>query len=47
MGLTEEQVNRINTPVGLKIGAKGPQEIALAIMAEMIAVRNGINPKSI
>jgi xanthine dehydrogenase accessory factor len=47
MGLTKEQVNRIRTPVGLKIGAKGPQEIALAIMAEMIAVRNGIDPKSI
>ena len=47
MGLSEEQINRINTPVGLKIGAKGPQEIALAIMAEMVAVRNGLNPKSI
>ena len=47
MGLTEEQVNRIHTPVGLHIGAKGPQEIALAIMAEMIAVRNGLNPRSI
>jgi len=47
MGLTEEQINRISTPVGLKIGAKGPQEIALAILAEMVAVRNGLNPRSI
>jgi len=47
MGVSEEQVNRINTPVGLKIGAKGPQEIALAIMAELVAVRNGLNPRSI
>ncbi len=47
MGLSEEQINRISTPVGLKIGAKGPQEIALAILAEMVAVRNGLNPRSI
>jgi len=47
MGLSEEQVNRINTPVGLNIGAKGPQEIALGIMSEMVAVRNGLNPRSI
>lgn len=47
MGLTEDEIGRIHTPVGLKIGAKGPQEIALAIMAEMVAIRNGVNPDSV
>ena len=42
MGITDEQLARIHTPVGLSIGAKGPEEIALSIMAEMVAVRNGI-----
>ena len=42
MGITDEQLARIHTPVGLSIGAKGPDEIALSIMAEMVAVRNGI-----
>ena len=42
MGITDEQLARIHTPVGLSIGARGPEEIALSIMAEMVAVRNGI-----
>ncbi len=40
-GLSQEQIDRIYTPIGLDIGAKNPEEIALAIMAEIIAVRNG------
>jgi xanthine dehydrogenase accessory factor len=39
-GLTEEQIKRIHGPIGLNIGGKSPEEIALAIMAEIIAVRN-------
>jgi len=42
MGITDGQLARIHSPVGLNIGAKGPEEIALSIMAEMVAVRNGI-----
>ncbi len=41
-GLTQEQTNRIRTPVGLDIGAKTPEEIALCILAEIVAVRNGV-----
>ncbi len=44
-GLTDAQIGRIHTPVGLSIGAKGPEEIALAIVAEMVAVRNGIDTR--
>jgi len=40
-GLREEQVARIHSPVGLSIGARGPEEIALSILAQMVAVRNG------
>lgn len=39
-GLSDELIGRIRTPIGLKIGAKTPEEIALSIMAEIIAVRN-------
>jgi xanthine dehydrogenase accessory factor len=40
-GLTEDQLGRIYTPIGLDINARTPEEIALCIMAEVVAVRNG------
>lgn len=40
-GITEEQIRRIHGPIGLDIGATSPEEIALAIMAEIVAVRHG------
>jgi xanthine dehydrogenase accessory factor len=39
-GLTEEQVRRIHGPIGLDIGGNSPEEIALAIMAEIVATRH-------
>jgi len=39
-GLTEEQLNRLHAPIGLNIGARSPEEIALSIMAEIISVYN-------
>lgn len=38
-GLTEAQLNRIHGPIGMDLGAKTPEEIALSIMAEITAVR--------
>jgi xanthine dehydrogenase accessory factor len=40
-GITEEQLRRIHGPIGLSIGAASPEEIALAIMAEIVATRHG------
>ena len=39
--LTTEQLNRLHGPVGLSIGALTPPEIAISIMAEIIAVKHG------
>ena len=39
-GLTEEQMDRLHGPIGLEIGAGTPEEIAMSIMAEIVAARN-------
>ncbi|CAN5734048.1 XdhC family protein [soil metagenome] len=36
---TDEQLRRVHGPAGLDIGAEGPEEIAVAIVAEIMAVR--------
>ena len=40
-GLTEAHLARLRGPIGLEIGAKTPEEIALAVMAEIVAAHNG------
>ena len=40
-GLTDEQIAIIHGPIGLNIGATSPEEMALAIMAEVVATRHG------
>ena len=40
-GLTEEQLARIRGPIGLDLGGREPAETALAILAEIVAVRRG------
>ena len=39
--VTDEQRARIHAPAGLDLGAEGPDEIAQAIVAEIVAVRHG------
>jgi xanthine dehydrogenase accessory factor len=38
-GATAEQLKKIHAPIGLDIGAISPEEVALAIIAEIVAVR--------
>jgi xanthine dehydrogenase accessory factor len=40
-GMPFECLSRIHAPVGLDIGAVSPEEIAISILAELIAVRRG------
>ena len=42
-GLTDEQIARLHGPIGLDLGGRQPAETALAILAEMTAVRYGGN----
>jgi xanthine dehydrogenase accessory factor len=39
-GVTESALARLHTPIGLDIGAESPEEIALAIMAEIVSARH-------
>ena len=40
-GLTEAQLARVRVPIGLDLGAQSAPEIALAIMAEILATQRG------
>jgi xanthine dehydrogenase accessory factor len=40
-GVTEDALATVHAPIGLDIGANAPGEIAVAILAEVIAVRAG------
>jgi xanthine dehydrogenase accessory factor len=40
--LTPEQLARLHGPIGLYIGSKTPSEIAISILAEMTAIKNGV-----
>ncbi|PZN12423.1 MAG: hypothetical protein DIU69_03560, partial [Bacillota bacterium] len=39
-GVTEEGLRRLHAPIGLEIGARTPEELAIAIVAEIVASRN-------
>jgi xanthine dehydrogenase accessory factor len=41
-GLTAADLQRLRGPIGVYIGSKTPAEIAVSIMAEVLAVKNGV-----
>ena len=41
-GVSDEQISRIHAPIGLDLGGRSPGEIALAIMAEIVQIRNRV-----
>ncbi|MEM6552260.1 MAG: XdhC family protein [Planctomycetota bacterium] len=41
-GATEDELERVHAPIGLAIGAVSPEEIAVSIAAELVAVRRGV-----
>lgn len=40
--LTQDQIDRLHAPAGIPIGSHTPAEIALSMIAEVVAVRNGL-----
>ncbi len=41
LGITDEELARLHSPIGLDLGGRTPREVALAIMAEVVAARHG------
>jgi xanthine dehydrogenase accessory factor len=41
LGLDEPQISRIHAPIGLDLGGRKPEEVALAIAAELVMARHG------
>jgi len=44
-GCSDEEIGRMHAPIGLDIGGRSPEEIAVSILAEIVAVRNGIRAR--
>lgn len=41
-GLDEASLRRIHAPIGLNLGSKTPAEIAMAVIADILRVSNGV-----
>jgi xanthine dehydrogenase accessory factor len=46
-GVSAEELATVHCPLGIEIGAVSPEEIAISILAEMIAVRRGVPAQEI
>ncbi len=46
-GMDAETLARIHAPIGLALGSKTPAEIALAVLADIVRVRNGVNRRDV
>ena len=47
VGVIEEEMSRLRSPIGLDIGARTPEETAISIVAEIISLRTGRSSKSL
>jgi xanthine dehydrogenase accessory factor len=45
-GVPEQQLARLHAPIGLKLGASTPEEIAISIIAEVVAAKHGLTGKA-
>jgi xanthine dehydrogenase accessory factor len=45
-GLPQDKLDRLRAPIGLDLGGRSPEEIALSVMAEVVATRNGRDARS-
>ncbi len=45
-GLTPEHFRNLVAPIGLPIGSETPEEIAVSVVAELVAVRKGVHQRS-
>jgi xanthine dehydrogenase accessory factor len=41
-GITQEKLDQINCPIGLEIGAESPEEIAIAVLAQIMSEFKGV-----
>jgi xanthine dehydrogenase accessory factor len=46
-GITGEELDRVYSPIGLDLGGSTPEETALSIIAEVVAVKNGRTGRSL
>lgn len=46
-GVSQEKLDRVHAPIGLDIGSQEPGEMALAIIAEVVAARHGKSGRSL
>jgi xanthine dehydrogenase accessory factor len=45
LGLSVQAIDRLHGPIGLHIGSHSPAEIALSLLAEIVAIKNGVELK--
>ena len=43
LGITPQEVSRLHGPIGLHIGSHTPAEIALSLMSQVVALKNGVD----